>query len=120
VAFVRRQSDQAVAQRAAGVSRDGERTVVLLRGEQDLATVSVLAERLAMAIAVDEDDLVVDLADVEFIDDAMVGVLQRGRDFLQLRSRHLVLRAPSTAVRSVLDTLGLADLIDARSAHAAR
>jgi anti-anti-sigma factor len=104
----------------AALSGEGDRIVVSLRGELGTATVDVLAETLARAIADDDTDLVVDLAEVEFIDDAVVGVLSRGREFLTRRSRDLVLRAPSELVRSALDRSGLAGLIVAAAGEAGR
>ena len=95
----------------AGMACGGDRPVVPLRGELGIATMGVLAETLAQAIADNDTELVVDLAEVEFIDDAVVEMLSRGRDFLELRSRDLVLWAPSECVRSALDAGGLAGLI---------
>ena len=92
--------------------RDGDRTVVWLRGDHDLATTAELSATLARAIAIDDMDLVVDLTYVQFMDASTVGVLIRAREFLLLRSRSLTLRAPLKAARRVLDACGLAELID--------
>ena len=92
--------------------RDGDRTVVWLRGDHDMATTAELSGALARAMAIDEMDLVVDLTYVQFMDASTVAVFVRAREFLLLRSRALTLRAPLKAARRVLDACGLAELID--------
>ncbi len=94
------------------VSRDGDRTVVRLDGEHDVATVFVLADTLARAISVDDADLIVDLSGVTFISAATIGVLICGRNILRRQSRSLTLRSPSRCARRVLDVCGLAGLVD--------
>jgi anti-anti-sigma regulatory factor len=54
------------------VSRDGSRTVVLLDGEQDIATVFVLTVTLEKAVAPNGGDLIVDLGGVTFLGRAML------------------------------------------------
>jgi anti-anti-sigma factor len=54
-----------------------DRTVVWLRGEHDVSTVSALSQTMARAIALDDGDLVVDLSGVQFMDAATVGVIVR-------------------------------------------
>ena len=98
-------------------ARDCDRTVVWLRGEHDVSTVAALSQTMARAIALDDGDLVIDLSGVDFMDAATVGVIVRARDFLELQSRSLTLRAPSTCAARVLD---LCDLADVREPHAYR
>jgi anti-sigma B factor antagonist len=100
--------------------RDSDRTVVWLRGEHDVSTVAALSQTMARAIAIDDGDLVIDLSGVDFMDAATVGVLVRARDFLELQSRALVLRSPSTAAARVLDLCELADLREPRPIHETR
>ena len=94
------------------VSREGERSVVWLAGEQDLATVPLLIRTLAAVTARDHADLVVDLGEVSFVDARTLGVLIRGRRVLRDLSRDLTLRAPSRFARRVLELCGVADLLD--------
>jgi anti-anti-sigma factor len=94
------------------VSGERGRTVVWLSGEYDMATVSVVAEALAAAIAADDADLVVDLTEVQFIDVATISLLIRAREFLLPRSRDLTLRNPPRCAQRILDVCGLAGLID--------
>ena len=98
------------------VSADGGRTVVWLSGEYDMATLSVLAEGFAAAIALDDADLVVDLTEVQFIDAATIGLLIRARNFLRPRSRHLTVRNPPRCAQRILNVCGLSGLIDSAPA----
>jgi anti-anti-sigma factor len=84
------------------VSREGERSIVWLTGEQDIATVFVLAETLADVTALDDADIVVDLSEVSFIDVATLRALIRCGHDLQNLSRHLTLRAPSPFTQRLL------------------
>jgi len=94
------------------VSRDGERAVVWLHGEHDIATVAVLADTLAKVTAADDADLIVDLSSVTFISTATIDELVRTRNLLVGRSRNLTLRSPSAFARRVLDLCGLAGFIE--------
>jgi anti-anti-sigma factor len=108
---------EAVRQRAVPlVSGEGDRTVVWLSGEYDIATLTALAEALASAIATRDANLVVDLTEVLFIDAATIGLLIRARNFLRSRSRHLTLRNPQRWVRRILEVCGVAALIDSAPA----
>jgi anti-sigma B factor antagonist len=93
---------------------DADRTVVWLRGEHDVSTVTALSQTMARAIALDDGDLVIDLSSVQFMDAATVGVLIRARDFLELQSRSLALRAPSPCAARILDLCDLAELLEPR------
>lgn len=84
-----------------------EPSVVWLEGEHDLSTAEALAEELARVISRDEADLVMDLSGVEFMAAATVELIVRARKFLAPASRSLILRAPSSSARRVLDLLGL-------------
>jgi anti-sigma B factor antagonist len=93
---------------------DADRTVVWLRGEHDVSTVAALSQTMARAIALDDGDLVIDLSGVQFMDAATVGVIIRARDFLELQSRSLALRAPSSCAARILDLCDLAELLEPR------
>jgi anti-anti-sigma factor len=95
------------------VSRDGERSVVWLDGEQDIATVAVLAHTLANVICADEADLIVDLSGVTFMSTATIDELLRARNLLLDLSRNLTLRSPSKCTRRLLDACGPAGLVEA-------
>lgn len=90
--------------------------VVWLRGEHDLSTVPELSAALTQAITLDDFDVVVDLADVEFVDASIVGVFLRARELLRARSRCLVFRSPPLCVRRVLELCDNEDLLAAAEA----
>ncbi|MDT0330190.1 STAS domain-containing protein [Nocardiopsis lambiniae] len=83
-------------------------TVVPVSGEIDLATAPAMRDRLADA-ARDEDCecLVVDLADVVFLDASGVGALVAVRRILAERGSRMVLARPRPAVVRVLRILGM-------------
>ena len=94
------------------VTRDGERAVVWLDGEHDIATVDVLADTLANVVFADDADLIVDLSNVTFMSAATIEALIDGRNLLLRRSRTLTLRSPSRCARRLLDLFGLAGLVE--------
>lgn len=96
------------APRGSAPHGDAYRSVVWLRGEYDLSTLTAVSETLARAIAVDEADVVVDLSEVTFMGAETVGMIVRARAFLGLRSRSLELRCPSARARRVLDLCDIA------------
>jgi anti-sigma B factor antagonist len=87
-------------------------TVVWLRGEYDISTLTSLSQTIARAVALDEDHLVIDLSGVQFLDAATIGVIIQARNDLQLQCRSLTLRAPSRFARRVLELCGLTELLD--------
>ena len=94
------------------VSRDGERAVVWLDGEQDIATAAVLADTLANLTSADDANLIVDLSGVTFMSTATIDELIRARNLLLGLSRNLTLRSPSKCARRLLDLGGLALLVE--------
>jgi anti-anti-sigma factor len=101
-------------------SGSDDRTVVVLRGEHDRATMSALSDTITRAIALDGTDLVVDLSGVEFIDGGTVGALVEARNFLWKQSRSLHLMFPSPCARRILDLCGVDYLPGPGSADANR
>jgi anti-anti-sigma factor len=86
--------------------RHGEQSVVWLDGEEDIATVAVLAETLATAVSADESDLIVDLSGLTFLSAATIGELLRVRNNLLRQNRRLSLRSPSRFARRILELCG--------------
>lgn len=95
-----------IAFRSATV-HDCEQAVVWLYGEEDIATVAVLAGTLARAVSADDRDLIVDLSGVTFLSTATIDELMRVRSALLRQNRSLLLRSPSRPARRVLDLCGL-------------
>jgi anti-anti-sigma factor len=87
-------------------------TVVALTGELDAAALSSLLQTFDDAIARDDSDVVVDLAEVQFIGAAWIGTLVRSRARLQAQDRELTVRSPSRVVNRLLDLCGLSYLVE--------
>lgn len=94
------------------VRREGTRTVISLRGEQNVNTAIDLAKALAAASAASHGDVVVDLSKMQFIDATIITALVRGRSILRSQSRALMLRAPSGFAGRLLHLCGLVGPID--------
>ena len=97
------------------LTRDGDRTVIWLEGDHDIATVFALADAVEKATSADDADLIVDLSGVTFIGAATFGVLLRGLDNLRRQSRSLAFRAPSRCAARVIEVFGLNGLVEAGS-----
>ena len=96
------------------VSRDGERAVVWLDGEHDIATEAILADTLAKVTSACDANLVVDLSGVTFMSTATIDQLLRARNLLLGLSRNLTLRSPSKSARRLLDLCDLTGLVEPR------
>jgi anti-sigma B factor antagonist len=64
-------------------------TVLVVVGELDLTTVSLLREPLLARVASDKGDIIVDLKQVDFIDSAGLALLVDARKRLDSESRYL-------------------------------
>ncbi len=85
------------------VEREGDHTIVWLRGEHDAATAAALSQTLLQTADLDDGDLTVDLSGVGFMGAATVGVILHTRAVLGRRMQMLTLRSPSSCARLVLD-----------------
>jgi anti-sigma B factor antagonist len=90
----------------SGVRRDGAAVVVSLAGELDLYNAADVREALLAACADEPQRLVVDLADVTFIDSTALGVLIEARSRLE-NKRAFVLAAPGLETKRALEISGL-------------
>lgn len=84
---------------------------VLLRGDLDMATMPLLARRLAQLLADHPERLVLDMAGVTFIDCASARLIAGAGRHLPGGVRPAV-RSPSLVARRVLELTGLADHVD--------
>lgn len=96
----------------ARVSTEGDRTVVWLSGEHDLASIGLLDASMRSAVEDHDTDVVVDLEALAFMDASTLGSLLRGRSRLADRGRRLTLRTAPRCARLVLDPCDLAHLIE--------
>ncbi|MBA2608238.1 MAG: STAS domain-containing protein [Actinobacteria bacterium] len=85
------------------VGREGDQTIIWLRGEHDGTTAAALSRTLLETADLDDGDLTVDLSGVGFMGAATVGVLLQTRAVLGRRMQMLTLRSPSRCARLVLD-----------------
>jgi len=105
------------ADRADGV------LIFTVRGEIDIASAPRLAAELRRAEASDAELVVIDLADVEFIDSSGLHALLKGRERLARNGRRFSLARVSSQVRRLLEltgTLGLFSVEDLEHASTAR
>ena len=86
--------------------------VVHLRGDHDWSTVPALAAMLASAVAGEDNNLVVDLSEVQFINAATVRVLSASADFMNAQRRTFALRAPSRGAQRILELCGASGLCE--------
>src|SRR5579864_2012273 len=86
---------------------EGTSTVVMVRGDVDVAAVPDLVDMLAWVFGKFDGPVVVDLAETRFIDPAAVQVLARARQFLGDHGRPLTLRSPSRQAVGLLTLVGL-------------
>lgn len=100
---------------AATVFTEGEVTVVALRGEADRATLHIVRDALADVIAEGQGDVVVDLAQTDFIDTAALRTVLRARETLGGSGRLLTLRSPSRIAGRLLGVFGLGHLAGPQS-----
>ena len=100
-----------IAGLTATVSREGAVTVVALRGEADRATLHVAVDALSDVISDGDGDVVVDLAQMEFIDSAALRALLRAQATLEGSGRHLTLRSPSRIAARLLGVFGLEHMV---------
>jgi anti-sigma B factor antagonist len=99
-------SNSARDQPVAAVSEIRGALVVRLTGELDLYNAPVLREALLDCVARSPRRLVVDLAEVTFVDSTVLGVLVEARSKLGSRDG-LVLAAPGLETRRALEVSGL-------------
>ena len=88
------------------VEHKAEDGVVRLIGELDVATVPRAAEALEAACE-ESTHVVVDLAELTFMDSSGVRLLLQHWSAQRERGADLVLRSPTRTVRRLLDLLGL-------------
>ena len=86
---------------------DDRRATVVVRGEVDFATASILAQQLDEVTGQQPEHLTVDLGRTSFLDAAGLRVIARARRALTPRCP-LTLRSPTRQVRLVLEVSGLA------------
>lgn len=95
----------------ANITFEGDVTVLKLAGEFDLGGLSTFNEALA-AVDPSAARVVIDLSELTFVDSTGLGCFARSHNELEARGAKLVLRAPSRAVRRVIDVLDLGQSVE--------
>lgn len=90
-----------------GSRTEGGWTVVDVKGEVDLFTAPKLREHIVGLVEDDERSIIVNLADVEFMDSTGLGVLVGALKRLKEKDGHLALVCPQGSVLRVLTVTGL-------------
>jgi anti-sigma B factor antagonist len=94
------------------VTDDGEAVTVALGGELDLATAPELWAAIDHALARGRRRLVLDLADLVFVDSTGLGVFVRAGKELRASGGRLTLRSPGERVAKLLAITGLEEVFD--------
>ncbi|HEX3623713.1 MAG TPA: STAS domain-containing protein [Acidimicrobiales bacterium] len=85
--------------------------VVAVRGELDLSTVATLARSLAPVLDTHPHELILDLAELRFIDSTGLSLLVKTSKELKEHEGMLALTHPTPPVRRVLEIVGLDTLL---------
>jgi stage II sporulation protein AA (anti-sigma F factor antagonist) len=94
--------------------REGGDTILLVRGDVDMATAPSLWESVKQVLPGSER-VIVDLRDVGFLDSSGLSVFVRAHRRLCHAGGALVLRSPNPNVRRVLDLTGLGQVLTIES-----
>jgi anti-anti-sigma factor len=95
------------------VHAEGTRSVIALLGEADVSTRRDLCDVLCRVIADGTTgDVVIDLAEVTFIDTAIVRVLVIAQQLLHRQNRILTFRSPPRLAIRVLKVFGMTDPVE--------
>jgi anti-anti-sigma regulatory factor len=109
-AFVERRVGSASA--PPEVAPGGTPIVFVLRDAPDLLAGGDLLDLLVREIAGGSGDVLVDLADVDFLDTDSFFALAATARFLDRKGRRLTFRSPSRLAIRVLDLFGLSDRVE--------
>ena len=89
------------------VEKSAERTLLTLAGELDAATASYLYNRLAELEVDGAANVVLDLAQVNFMDSSGIGVIVTAYTRLKRSGGTLTIFSPTSSVRRLLEMTGL-------------
>ena len=89
--------------------RDGNLVVLTVKGELDAYSAPALEDQVSRLIAENVDIVVLDLAQTAFLDSSGLRAILTSQRRLQEGNGRMQLRAPSEAVKRLLDITGLTD-----------
>jgi anti-sigma B factor antagonist len=96
---------------AVRTDQQGRCTVMTLAGELDLVSAPRLRNAIASLRGEDTDDVIVDLADLTYIDSVGIGLLVASRRRLDAEGRSFSVRNPAPQVRRLLEITGLVEYL---------
>jgi anti-sigma B factor antagonist len=96
---------------AVRTEHDGRRTIMTLTGELDLVSAPRLRNAIASLRGEDIDEVIVDLADLTYIDSVGIGLLVASRRRLDSEGRSFAVRNPAPQVRRLLEITGLVEYL---------
>ena len=88
------------------VSTSEGQVTLTMRGELDLSNQRHLAAAL-VGIEASSAEIILDLADLTFIDAGSIGLIHRARNLARLRGTDVVLRSPNPSLHRILELTGL-------------
>jgi anti-anti-sigma factor len=94
-----------------------DEVVLVLEGQADAAAAPLLAHALSQASSCRHGRVIVDLADLEFMDTQCLAIIFGVQRELRDRGGEVILRSPRPSVRRLLDILERQDLIENRQAR---
>lgn len=96
------------------VGEEGAEVVITLDGELDISTAPELWAAIDHAIAEEHTHLVLDLADLAFVDSTGLGVFVRAGKELRAKGGGLALRSPGERVAKLLSITRLEEVFEIR------
>jgi anti-sigma B factor antagonist len=91
------------------VRNEGQKTVIAVSGELDLASSPALQEELDRVAASDAKLLIIDLRDLDFMDSTGLSVLVRAHQRTEEQGRQLAMVKGPQQVQRLLSLTGVAD-----------
>jgi anti-sigma B factor antagonist len=98
------------------IVRDEDEQVIVVHGELDLVTGPCLQTRVEGVIESSASNVIIDLADVGYIDSTGLAVLLAAHDRLARTGRHLRVENPSVQVLRLFEICGVRHLVSPDSA----
>ena len=83
-----------------------------ISGDVDMSTTEDLQNRLLVLVNATNDDLVLDCADLEFIDSTGIGVVMHTQRLLEVQGRNLRVENLNGMARRAFDILGLTEILE--------
>jgi anti-sigma B factor antagonist len=105
---------EARSQLTMTVDKVGAETVLSLRGDLDIYTASRLREQLLDLVNDARPNLVIDLAELFFVDSTGLGTLVDGMKRVRQAGGSMTLRSPNASTRRAIEVSGLARILPIR------